>query len=189
MASDQSDSTLAASEKSHQLPHDSRNTPKDELAASNRSIEHITTDRNLSPQHSHTAKPTSSQPASLSPTRSYGDGHGYTAFGNDEEEAHPKDVQSPEESEKQYEVRWDGDSDSMNPRCMSKAHKWTVVAIVSLGSTCVTCTSSMYTSTYGQITEEWGVSRVVATLGLSLFVIGLGLGPVSKLVFGLCQVF
>jgi hypothetical protein len=31
--------------------------------------------------------------------------------------------------------------------------------------------------TYGQITEEFNVSKVVATLGLSLFVMGLGIGP------------
>ena len=35
----------------------------------------------------------------------------------------------------------------------------------------------MYTLTYSQITEEFHISRVVATLGLSLFVIGLGVGP------------
>lgn len=85
-----------------------------------------------------------------------------------------KDEQTPE---KKFEVQWDGDLDPMNPRCMSKARKWTIVMIVSAGSTCVTCTSSMYTSTYQQITTEFHVSRVVATLGLSLFVMGLGLGP------------
>jgi hypothetical protein len=31
--------------------------------------------------------------------------------------------------------------------------------------------------TYGQIMEEFGISKVVATLGLSLFVFGLGIGP------------
>lgn len=40
-----------------------------------------------------------------------------------------------------------------------------------------TCTSSIYTSTYSQITAEFQCSTIVATLGLSLFVIGLGLGP------------
>ena len=40
-----------------------------------------------------------------------------------------------------------------------------------------TCTSSIYASTYDQITVEFGISRIVATLGLSLFVVGLGLGP------------
>ena len=40
-----------------------------------------------------------------------------------------------------------------------------------------TCASSLYTSTYAQIMVEFHCSRIVATLGLSLFVIGLGLGP------------
>lgn len=35
----------------------------------------------------------------------------------------------------------------------------------------------MYTSTYSQLTEEFHCSRIVATLGLSLFVMGLGVGP------------
>ena len=35
-----------------------------------------------------------------------------------------------------------------------------------------TCTSSMYTLTYEQITRDFHVSTVVATLGLSLFVMG-----------------
>jgi hypothetical protein len=40
-----------------------------------------------------------------------------------------------------------------------------------------TCTSSLYTSTYGQLEPEFGASRIVCTLGLSLFVAGLGAGP------------
>ena len=35
----------------------------------------------------------------------------------------------------------------------------------------------MYTLTYAQLTEEFHVSRVVTTLGLSTFVMGLGIGP------------
>lgn len=42
-----------------------------------------------------------------------------------------------------------------------------------------TCTSSIYTSTYGQMTKEFHSSRIVATLGLSLFVMGLGVGPMA----------
>jgi hypothetical protein len=40
-----------------------------------------------------------------------------------------------------------------------------------------TCASALYTLTYAQLTQEFHVSREVATLGLSLFVAGLGLGP------------
>jgi hypothetical protein len=35
----------------------------------------------------------------------------------------------------------------------------------------------MYTVTYDQLTEEFGCSRLIATLGLSFFIWGLGLGP------------
>ncbi|KAG9577133.1 MFS general substrate transporter, partial [Aureobasidium melanogenum] len=71
----------------------------------------------------------------------------------------------------------DGDDDPMNPRSMAYARKWIIVIIVSASSLCVTCTSALYTSTYGQLEPEFGCSRIVATLGLSLFVVGLGLGP------------
>jgi len=40
-----------------------------------------------------------------------------------------------------------------------------------------TINSSLYTFTYNQIEPEFHVSREVATLGLSLFVIGLACGP------------
>lgn len=117
----------------------------------------------------------SGQPASLQQSRSYGEGHGFTTFGREEETS--KQANGGQDPEKQFEVQWDGEHDPMNPRRMSKLRKWIIVLIVSAGSSCVTCTSSMYTSTYDQITMEFHVSRVVATLGLSLFVLGLGLGP------------
>lgn len=40
-----------------------------------------------------------------------------------------------------------------------------------------TCTSSLYTSTYSQLMPEFGTSRLICTLGLSMFVAGLGTGP------------
>ena len=38
-------------------------------------------------------------------------------------------------------------------------------------------TSSLYTTTYDQLMEEFHTSQEIATLGLSLFVFGLGLSP------------
>ncbi|EOO01803.1 putative fluconazole resistance protein 1 protein [Phaeoacremonium minimum UCRPA7] len=55
--------------------------------------------------------------------------------------------------------------------------KWLIVFVTSFGSFCVTCASSIYTSTYTQMDAEFGNSRIVATLGLSLFVLGIALGP------------
>jgi hypothetical protein len=84
-----------------------------------------------------------------------------------------------------YEVSWDGPSDPASPRNLPVWRKWAVVLINSSTALCVTCTSSLYTSTYGQITVEFGISRLVATLGLSLFIFALGaspmlLGPLSE---------
>lgn len=76
-----------------------------------------------------------------------------------------------------YEVGWDGDDDPTNPRNMHKTRKWLVTFTMAFCSTCVTCTSSLYTTTYNQIVQEFESSRIVATLGLSLFVFGLGLSP------------
>lgn len=77
-----------------------------------------------------------------------------------------------------FEIHWeDGENDPMNPRSLPYWRKMIVVLIVSASSLCVTCTSSMYTLTYTQITKEFNCSRIVATLGLSLFIMGLGIGP------------
>ncbi|OHX01268.1 major facilitator superfamily transporter [Colletotrichum incanum] len=70
------------------------------------------------------------------------------------------------EKEDPYEVGFDGgDSDPMSPRSMSKFKKWLVVSIVSCASFCV------------QMDAEFGNSRIVATIGLSTFVLGISLGP------------
>ncbi|KAI0131191.1 MFS general substrate transporter [Daldinia grandis] len=76
-----------------------------------------------------------------------------------------------------FEVSWDGDDDPMCPRSMTTARKWLTVITVGMGSLCVTCTSSIYASTYGQMNPEFHVSSIVGTLGLSLFVLGIALGP------------
>ncbi|KAJ5504477.1 hypothetical protein N7463_007351 [Penicillium fimorum] len=75
-----------------------------------------------------------------------------------------------------YTVGWE-ENDPMNPRNMSKARRWLIVIIISIGSLCVTCASSMYTTTYTQLMGEFGCSQEVATLGLSFFIWGLGIGP------------
>ncbi|KAF7596910.1 hypothetical protein BBP40_011955 [Aspergillus hancockii] len=73
-------------------------------------------------------------------------------------------------------VKWD-ENDPMHPYNMSLGRRWLIVIIVSMGSLCVACTSSIYSTTYTQILDEFHCSQEVATLGLSLFIWGLGLGP------------
>ncbi|KAM0277876.1 hypothetical protein ACHAQH_005508 [Verticillium albo-atrum] len=77
-----------------------------------------------------------------------------------------------------YEVSFDnGDSDSWCPRSIPTPRKWLIVTLVSAASLCVTAASSIYTSTYLQMDAEFGSSRIVSTLGLSTFVLGISLGP------------
>lgn len=72
----------------------------------------------------------------LQHSRSYGDGHGYTCYGNDD--SCPREAGQDNNPEKeQFEVHWDGEEDPLNPRNMNKARKWTIVLIVSGGATCV----------------------------------------------------
>jgi len=76
-----------------------------------------------------------------------------------------------------FEVTWDGESDPENPMNMPLWKKWVIIGITSFGSFIVTNASAVYTATYGQMDEEFGNSRLVATLGLSTFVLGIALGP------------
>ncbi|KAK4706119.1 hypothetical protein P7C70_g83, partial [Phenoliferia sp. Uapishka_3] len=68
---------------------------------------------------------------------------------------------------------------------MPTAKKWVIICVISSASFAVTCCSSMVAQTYQGVEAEFGVSNEVATLGLSLFVLGLGfaplvLGPLSE---------
>ncbi|KAG8671497.1 hypothetical protein FPOAC2_04839 [Fusarium poae] len=77
-----------------------------------------------------------------------------------------------------FEVNWEnGDSDPWCPRKFVKMRKWLIIFIVSSASLCVTAVSSIYTSTYEQMEAEFGSSREISILGLSAFVLGIGLEP------------
>ena len=112
----------------------------------------------LGPPAAHTASLTpvssrASRPApSLYSTRSYVDAHG-TYFSEPEQDDVPegeKDVEIQGDGGKAFEVGWDGPDDPMNPKNMKKTKKWLVVMTLAFGSLCVTCTSSLYTTTYGE---------------------------------------
>ncbi|KAI5478283.1 MFS transporter [Pseudohyphozyma bogoriensis] len=70
-----------------------------------------------------------------------------------------------------------GADDPDSPLNFSTAKKWTILVTISLASFCVTSCSSQVAFTYSGVEKEFGVSSEVATLGLSLFVMGLGIGP------------
>ena len=171
-----SGSTLATPEQSSQsLPSVDNATKQNLNRQTSQEEEGIPIEKDIAAPDTSLKRGTEGSSAKLQRSRSYGNGYGCTTFNDDEENS--KDVEKGQDPDKQFEVRFNGDSDPMNPRSFSKTRKWMIVTIVSAGSTCVTCASSMYTLTYSQMITDFHVSRVVATLGLSLFVVGLGLGP------------
>lgn len=52
-----------------------------------------------------------------------------------------------------------------------------MVAVLGFSCVCVTCTSSMASDTYPGMIRDFHVSEEVCVLSISLFVIGLGIGP------------
>ena len=105
--------------------------------------------------------------------RSYTDG--YVHFGPNEDEK--KGTGEEVGVEEAYLVKFDGDTDPDSPRNRTTARKWFIVVILAGSAMCVTCASALYTSTYLQLERDFHISREVATLGLTTFVCGLGLGP------------
>ncbi|KAJ9104070.1 hypothetical protein QFC20_004647 [Naganishia adeliensis] len=75
------------------------------------------------------------------------------------------------------EVDFDGPDDPFNPLTQPIWRKWVSVFTVASGAICVTCASSMASSTYAGIEDSFGISNEVAILTVSLFVMGLGVGP------------
>lgn len=115
-------------------------------------------------------KQTQSRSSARSHT-SYTDG--YTHFGQEEdEERSNKEAAATAgvgvSSGKEFEVGFDGDSDPLSPKNKSTLRKWLIVIIVSASSLCVTCASALYTSTYRQLEAEFGASRELATVGLTV---------------------
>ncbi|KAL1955367.1 hypothetical protein VTO42DRAFT_8649 [Malbranchea cinnamomea] len=115
--------------------------------------------------------------SSLERACSMSDGYSHHAVDHGALQESSKEEDSELGPVEEFVVRWNGPNDPGNPRNMHIARKWAIVLILSLGAICVTCTSSMYTMTYGQLTKEFQCSRIVATLGLSFFILGLGIGP------------
>ncbi|KAK0629174.1 major facilitator superfamily domain-containing protein [Bombardia bombarda] len=89
----------------------------------------------------------------------------------------PQRIDHDDESDP-FLVSWEGgNSDPMNPRSWPTWRKWMIVTITCFGAFCVTNASAIYTATYAQMDAEFGTTRLVATVGLSTYVLGIALGP------------
>ena len=74
---------------------------------------------------------------SLHSHRSYAGGDGYTCFSDDPECPNIPSGDTAADVDQQFVVTWDGDSDPMNPRSMTKLRRWIIIVIVSSCSLCV----------------------------------------------------
>lgn len=74
-------------------------------------------------------------------------------------------------------VDWYYTDDAENPHNWSNVKRALLSVIICLYTFVVYTTSAIYTSSEGGIMKEFGVSQLIATLGLSLYVLGYGTGP------------
>ncbi|KAJ5291193.1 hypothetical protein N7478_000444 [Penicillium angulare] len=76
-----------------------------------------------------------------------------------------------------YAVTWI-EQDPRNPMLFSETKKWSYTMLVAFATLAVSLVSSAYTGGILQIEEQFGIGDEVATLGVSLFVVGFAVGPV-----------
>ncbi|KAN0114592.1 MFS general substrate transporter [Hyaloscypha variabilis] len=69
------------------------------------------------------------------------------------------------------------DNDRQDALNFSKGQKWAIAVLQSLSTFAVTFASSVYASGIVGVMQRFDVSEEVATLGLSLYVLGFALGP------------
>ncbi|KAE8147589.1 major facilitator superfamily domain-containing protein [Aspergillus avenaceus] len=75
-----------------------------------------------------------------------------------------------------YVVSWIP-NDCRNPQLFSTAKKLTITLTVAFSTLIVSLTSSAYSGSVGSIKESFHINSEIATLGLSLFVLGFAVGP------------
>lgn len=74
-----------------------------------------------------------------------------------------------------YVVTWIP-NDPRNPMLFGKTMKWTFTMIVAVATLAVALVSSAYTGGIAEIEKEFQIGSEVATLGVSLFVLGFAIG-------------
>lgn len=74
-------------------------------------------------------------------------------------------------------VDWNGENDPENPRNWSMTAKFWVALEICMVTLSVNIGASIYTAGIVELMSDLGVSQVVGTIPLTLYVFGLGLGP------------
>ncbi|KAK3116490.1 GTPase-activating protein [Teratosphaeriaceae sp. CCFEE 6253] len=114
-----------------------------------------------------------------SPTRTPSDHSSQTRVASEDPQInHASGVKvDPEKGRDLHIVSWYGDDDPENPMNWSLLKKVFVTFEICLLTTSVYIGSSIYSAGTQSVMASFGVSQVAATLGLSLFVAGYGIGP------------
>jgi MFS family permease len=68
-------------------------------------------------------------------------------------------------------------SDKEHPHRLSHLRKWTIVLLLCTVTVNVGYTSAVFSPAVSAVAEELSCSRLISTLGLSLFIGGVGIGP------------
>jgi multidrug resistance protein len=71
------------------------------------------------------------------------------------------------------------ENDPVNPMNYSDAMKWSITMLVAIATLAVAFVSSAYSGGVAEILEEFQISQIVGTLGISLFVLGFAIGPLA----------
>jgi len=83
-----------------------------------------------------------------------------------------------EKGKDHHVVDWDGPDDPQNPRNWSRAKRFFVTFEICFLTFSVYIGSAIYTPGLMSVMADFGVAQVPATLGLTLYVAGYGLGPI-----------
>lgn len=67
--------------------------------------------------------------------------------------------------------------DPRNPLGFSMFKKWTITMLIAFATLAVSFASSAYSGGVAEIMQEFKCSEEIATLGISLFVLGFAIGP------------
>lgn len=84
---------------------------------------------------------------------------------------------SVEPKQDPFLVQWDGSDDVENPQNWSRTYKYILTMLLSCSVIVVTFASSVYSAVTSAVAEEFGVSKEVSTLGITLFLVGYAFGP------------
>lgn len=102
--------------------------------------------------------------------------YGRPEFKDDEDgETKPLDTKTELTDDEKYLVSYTIE-DTRHPFNWPNSKKYTILLVLCMAAVCVTATSSIQASTYNSIEREFKLSRPEAVLGVSLYVLGLGLG-------------